>query len=59
MNIFLILFIIILIMLAIYLYLLYSLKNDMKVGCLYNRWGCCPDKLTPKLDDKGTNCRGF
>ena len=31
----------------------------MKTGCLYKRWGCCPDKLTTKLDPQGSNCRGF
>ena len=34
-------------------------NNDILNGCLYNRYGCCTDKLTPKLDQNGTNCRGF
>ena len=35
-------------------YLLYTDTN-----CLYKRFGCCSDKITPKLDQDGTNCRGF
>jgi len=27
--------------------------------CKDMRWGCCEDELTPKLDDQGSNCRGF
>ena len=30
-----------------------------KASCLYKRFGCCPDKLTARLDQDGTNCRGF
>ena len=48
------------------LYLLYIYYNindveftDISHGCLYNRYGCCNDKLTPKLDPFGSNCRGF
>jgi hypothetical protein len=33
--------------------------TTIKTGCLYKRWGCCPDKLTTKLDPQGSNCRGF
>ncbi len=25
-------------------------------NCKYRRWGCCPDGITTKLDDQGTNC---
>ena len=32
---------------------------DIHDNCLYKRFGCCNDKLTPKLDQDGTNCRGF
>lgn len=28
-----------------------------KVTCWYSRYGCCQDKITPKLDPDGTNCR--
>jgi hypothetical protein len=38
------------------------ITNNIKystTGCLYKRWGCCPDKLTTKLDPQGSNCRGF
>jgi hypothetical protein len=24
--------------------------------CKWRRWGCCPDYLTPKLDQEGSNC---
>ena len=45
------------------LYLDYIQQNptftDIQNGCLYNRYGCCNDKLTPKLDSMGSNCRGF
>jgi hypothetical protein len=34
-------------------------KTIQKKECKDMRWGCCPDELTPKYDDKGTNCRGF
>ena len=42
----------------------YIIENNIKfsiikTGCLYQRWGCCPDKLTPKLDPEGSNCRVF
>ena len=30
--------------------------TDIKTGCKYNRWGCCSDDLTPKLDFQGSNC---
>jgi hypothetical protein len=33
--------------------------SDVNEGCLYKRFGCCNDKLTTKLDQDGTNCRGF
>jgi hypothetical protein len=33
--------------------------NSIQTGCLYKRWGCCPDKLTTKLDPQESNCRGF
>jgi len=33
--------------------------SNISDNCLDTRWGCCNDKLTPKLDDFGSNCRGF
>ena len=33
--------------------------SDINTDCKYRRWGCCNDKLTPKFDNEGTNCRGF
>jgi hypothetical protein len=33
--------------------------SNIETNCLYRRWGCCNDKITPKYDDKGSNCRGF
>jgi uncharacterized membrane protein YukC len=63
MNIFIIIIIIIIIILIFYYYFfrinkeyIFSNIND---GCLYKRYGCCDDKLTAKLDQNGTNCRGF
>jgi len=52
---------IILILLGIYLYFIreqFPYDPTMN-NCLYNRWGCCKDGLTPKLDIFGSNCRGF
>lgn len=34
-------------------------NSTIKTDCYHRRWGCCPDKLTPKLDPQGSNCRGF
>ena len=65
MNIFIIIFIIILIVIFIltgyYLYTTYKGPqfSDINDSCLYRRFGCCGDMLTPKLDQEGTNCRGF
>jgi len=44
------------------LYLKYKIKeaqDKVKKNCKLARWGCCKDKLTPKLDIDGSNCRGF
>lgn len=62
MNIYIIIIIIIMILLIIYY--LYTINKqpeftDINDGCLYKRFGCCDDKLTPKQDQNGTNCRGF
>jgi len=27
--------------------------------CIDMRWGCCPDGISTKYDQDGTNCRGF
>jgi hypothetical protein len=62
--------IIIIILISIYfivnilriLYTKYKIKqtqDKIKKDCKLTRWGCCKDKLTPKLDQDGTNCRGF
>jgi hypothetical protein len=29
---------------------------DIQTGCKYERWGCCNDNLTTKLDYQGSNC---
>jgi hypothetical protein len=37
-------------------------KEEHKIGyydCKKSKYGCCNDKITPKYDDKGSNCRGF
>lgn len=31
-------------------------KHVIVGGCLGTRWGCCPDQITPKYDQEGTNC---
>jgi len=31
-------------------------KHNIFGGCLATRWGCCPDMVTPKYDQAGTNC---
>ncbi len=28
-------------------------------NCLWKRWGCCKDKITPKYDADGSNCKRF
>jgi len=33
-----------------------SHKHTIIGGCLATRWGCCPDMVTPKYDEAGTNC---
>ena len=33
--------------------------SDIKTSCLYDRFGCCNDHITPRLDQQGSNCRGF
>jgi hypothetical protein len=34
-------------------------SNKHNISCYWRRWGCCNDKITPKLDIFGSNCRGF
>jgi hypothetical protein len=34
-------------------------EKNIEAGCKYKRYGCCNDNLTTKLDQNGTNCRGF
>lgn len=44
------------------LYTKYKIKqvqDKVKKDCKLTRWGCCNDRLTPKLDQDGSNCRGF
>jgi len=56
--------IIILIILLLLGYYIYTINkkpdfSDIDDDCRYKRFGCCNDKLTPRLDQDGTNCRGF
>ena len=56
--------IIIIIIICLIGYIIYNINKQSKTleindDCLYKRFGCCNDKLTPKLDDNGSNCRGF
>ena len=34
----------------------FPIFSNINTGCKYNRWGCCSDNLTPKLDFQGSNC---
>ena len=58
-----IILLIIIILIIIYFIMWYRANtvvfSDISNNCLDTRWGCCKDKLTPKLDNDGTNCRGF
>ena len=40
-------------------YTVKQLQDKVKKDCKLTRWGCCNDSLTPKLDQDGSNCRGF
>ena len=62
-----ILIIIFLILLIIFIYIIYKVYYSYlysnhefntigELNCLDTRFGCCNDKITPKLDQKGTNC---
>lgn len=31
-------------------------RKKISFRCDQLRWGCCPDNLTPKYDQMGTNC---
>ncbi len=59
------LFLILLIIILCILYQIYRFYNpyfpyDEKMNnCQWSRWGCCKDKITPKYDQQGTNCRGW
>lgn len=33
--------------------------SDIDPDCRLKRFGCCNDKITARLDQDGTNCRGF
>jgi len=61
-------FLYIILLLIIILFIIYFIMwyrantvifSNISDNCLETRWGCCKDKLTPKLDDYGSNCRGF
>lgn len=62
--------IIFLFMILIFAYNIYSssisinfVKSEQQLikekKCIDMRWGCCPDGVSTKYDDYGTNCRGF
>jgi len=61
-NLRLVLFIFALILLVYLLFTLLSYEKArnriyyIRGGCEYHRWGCCPDKITSKLDFLGSNC---
>ena len=53
----LILFLIILCFLIYYYYTVnYKSYKPLIGGCAGTRYGCCPDKNTPKHDNIGSNC---
>ena len=33
--------------------------SNIDPDCRLKRFGCCNDKITARLDQDGTNCRGF
>jgi hypothetical protein len=37
----------------------YFPDDDSRDNCMWTRWGCCSDKITPRYDQEGTNCRGL
>ena len=58
-NIIIILLIILLIILIAFYFVHKNSNNVLNSSCLYKRFGCCNDEITPKLDQTGTNCKGF
>lgn len=58
-NIIIILLIILLIILIIFYFTRKNSSDIFTSNCLNKRFGCCNDEITPKLDQIGTNCRGF
>ena len=51
--------IIIIIILLLSIYNKFNMKQFYQVSCRWRRYGCCNDKITPKLNIFGSNCRGF
>ncbi len=60
--------ILLLVVLLILLYIFYQIYRfynpyfpyDEKLdNCKWTRWGCCNDKITPKYDIDGSNCKRF
>jgi hypothetical protein len=65
---YLIIFSIIIVIILIISFILYVRDNiihhnivfsDIDPNCRLKRFGCCNDKITARLDQDGTNCRGF
>ncbi len=55
----LLLFILFYILYQVYLFYNPYFPYDERLdNCKWSRWGCCIDKITPKYDQDGTNCRG-
>ena len=60
-----IILVIIIIMIIFFVgYIIYNRNkklNSIEINdnCLYKRFGCCNDKLTPKLDEDGSNCKFY
>lgn len=55
----LVIFFVLIITLSIFTFLIIRRVDkilEINDKCENTRFGCCPDKLTPKLDQMGTNC---
>ncbi len=53
-----ILFILLSLLYQIYrFYFPYFPDNAAFDNCLWTRWGCCKDQITPKYDIDGSNCK--
>ncbi len=58
---FILIFILLIILSIIYqiyrFYYPYFPDDESLDNCLWSRWGCCKDEITPKYDIDGSNCK--